>query len=58
MAAADEQSTGDLRLRRGRLGVGACSDSPRRARETHGLHDENWPDWYTEFTVREQAGRD
>ncbi len=21
-----------------------------------GQHDENWPDWYAEYIVREQAG--
>jgi catechol 2,3-dioxygenase-like lactoylglutathione lyase family enzyme len=24
--------------------------------KTTGQHDENWPDWYAEFIVREQAG--
>jgi hypothetical protein len=35
----------------------------RRAAAAHGehekltgKHDENWPDWYAEFIVREQAG--
>lgn len=35
----------------------------RRAAAAHGLHeqrtgeaDANWPDWYAEFIVREQAG--
>ncbi|KRR19915.1 VOC family protein [Bradyrhizobium retamae] len=23
-----------------------------------GQHDENWPDWYAEYIVREQSGRD
>jgi hypothetical protein len=35
----------------------------RRAAAAHGehekktgQHDENWPDWYAEFIVREQGG--
>ena len=35
----------------------------RRAEAAHGEHekrtgkrDENWPDWYAEYMVREQAG--
>jgi hypothetical protein len=35
----------------------------RRAAEAHGKHekeighaDANWPDWYAEFMVQEQAG--
>jgi hypothetical protein len=38
----------------------------RRAAEAHGEHekraggqrDENWPDWYAEYMVREQAGEE
>ncbi|MEK1890020.1 MAG: VOC family protein [Phyllobacterium sp.] len=38
----------------------------RRAAEAHGehekrnggQHDENWPDWYAEYIVREQAGKE
>ena len=38
----------------------------RRAEAAHGEHekrtggqrDENWPDWYAEYLVREQAGKD
>ncbi len=38
----------------------------RRAETAHGEHekrtggqrDENWPDWYAEFLIREQAGKD
>jgi catechol 2,3-dioxygenase-like lactoylglutathione lyase family enzyme len=38
----------------------------RRAEAAHGAHekrnggqrDENWPDWYAEFLIREQAGKD
>ena len=37
----------------------------RRAAAAHGehekltgKHDENWPDWYAEFMVAEQSGRD
>ena len=36
----------------------------RRAEAAHGAHekrigqrDENWPDWYAEYIVREQAGQ-
>ncbi len=37
----------------------------RRAAAAHGEHekrtggqrDENWPDWYAEYMVREQAGK-
>jgi len=40
--------------------------SLRRAAAAHGehearnggRHDENWPDWYAEYIVREQAGKD
>ena len=43
------------------------ADALRRAAEAHGKHeeeelggvrDENWPDWYAEYMVREQAGED
>jgi catechol 2,3-dioxygenase-like lactoylglutathione lyase family enzyme len=27
-------------------------------KRTGGQHDANWPDWYAEYIVREQAGRD
>ncbi len=27
-------------------------------RRNGGRHDENWPDWYAEYIVREQAGKD
>jgi hypothetical protein len=38
----------------------------RRAEAAHGEHekrtggqrDENWPDWYAEYLIREQAGKD
>ncbi|MEK1888392.1 MAG: VOC family protein [Phyllobacterium sp.] len=38
----------------------------RRAAEAHGehekrtggQHDENWPDWYADYVVREQAGKE
>ena len=38
----------------------------RRAEAAHGEHekrtggqrDENWPDWYAEYLVREQAGKE
>jgi catechol 2,3-dioxygenase-like lactoylglutathione lyase family enzyme len=39
------------------------ADALRRAAAAHGehekqtgLHDDNWPDWYADFIVREQAG--
>jgi catechol 2,3-dioxygenase-like lactoylglutathione lyase family enzyme len=27
-------------------------------KRTGGKHDENWPDWYAEYIVREQAGKE
>ena len=27
-------------------------------KRTGGKHDENWPDWYAEYLIREQAGKD
>jgi catechol 2,3-dioxygenase-like lactoylglutathione lyase family enzyme len=27
-------------------------------KRTGGQHDENWPDWYADYMVREQAGKD
>jgi hypothetical protein len=37
----------------------------RRAAAAHGehekrtgQHDDNWPDWYAEYIVREQSGRE
>jgi len=27
-------------------------------KRTGGRHDENWPDWYADYMVREQAGKD
>jgi hypothetical protein len=27
-------------------------------KRTGGRHDESWPDWYTEYLIREQAGKD
>ncbi len=27
-------------------------------KRTGGQHDENWPDWYAEYMVREQAGKE
>jgi hypothetical protein len=29
----------------------------RRAPAAHGEHDVNWPDWYAEYIVNEQAGK-
>jgi catechol 2,3-dioxygenase-like lactoylglutathione lyase family enzyme len=41
------------------------SQALRRASEAHGKHeertgerDENWPDWYAEYMVAEQSGKD
>ena len=43
----------------------ALADAMRRASVAHGEHekrtggyDENWPDWYAEYMVREQAGEE
>jgi catechol 2,3-dioxygenase-like lactoylglutathione lyase family enzyme len=44
--------------------AGDLANALRRAAEAHGLHeerhggerDENWPDWYAEYLVSEQAG--
>jgi len=40
------------------------ADAMRRASVAHGEHekrigmpDENWPDWYAEYMVRERAGK-
>jgi hypothetical protein len=46
--------------------VSELADALRRAAEAHGEHekrhggerDENWPDWYAEYLVSEQAGTD
>ncbi len=45
--------------------VGDLSQALRRAAAAHGQHeartgqaDPNWPDWYAEYMVREQAGED
>jgi hypothetical protein len=27
-------------------------------KRTGGVHDESWPDWYAEYMVAEQSGRD
>ena len=41
----------------------ALADAMRRASKAHGEHearigaaDENWPDWYANYMVSEQAG--
>ncbi len=41
------------------------ADALRRAERAHGEHEErtgqpdpNWPDWYAEYMVREQAGEE
>jgi catechol 2,3-dioxygenase-like lactoylglutathione lyase family enzyme len=43
----------------------ALASALRRAAAAHGehekltgQHDENWPDWYAEYIVREQAGKE
>jgi hypothetical protein len=47
--------------------AGSLVEALRRATEAHGKHeeeelggvrDENWPDWYAEYMVREQAGEE
>jgi predicted enzyme related to lactoylglutathione lyase len=45
--------------------AGALSQALRRAAAAHGQHeartgeaDPNWPDWYAEYMVREQAGEE
>ena len=45
--------------------VGDLASALRRAEAAHGQHekrtgqrDENWPDWYAEYMVREQNGQD
>jgi catechol 2,3-dioxygenase-like lactoylglutathione lyase family enzyme len=45
--------------------VKELADAMRRASVAHGEHekrtggyDENWPDWYAEYMVREQAGEE
>lgn len=53
----------------GETSFGSAADlaaALRRASAAHGEHekrtggqyDENWPDWYAEYLVREQAGKD
>jgi hypothetical protein len=43
---------------------GDLAEAMRRAERAHGEHeartgepDPNWPDWYAEYMVREQAGQ-
>ena len=45
--------------------MGDLASALRRAEAAHGQHekrtgqrDENWPDWYAEYMVREQNGQD
>ncbi|MCA1544885.1 VOC family protein [Bradyrhizobium sp. NBAIM32] len=45
-------STADLAAALGRAAV-AHGEHEKRT----GVHDENWPDWYAEYIVREQAGQ-
>jgi catechol 2,3-dioxygenase-like lactoylglutathione lyase family enzyme len=58
-----------LRVERGATSFGSACDlasALRRAEAAHGEHekrtggqrDENWPDWYAEYLIREQAGKD
>jgi catechol 2,3-dioxygenase-like lactoylglutathione lyase family enzyme len=58
-----------LRVKPGSTSFGAASDlasALRRAAAAHGEHekrtggqrDENWPDWYAQYLIREQAGED
>ena len=44
---------------------GELASALRRAAAAHGehekrtgKHDDNWPDWYAEYIVREQAGKE
>ena len=39
-------------------GAAACGGSARRAREADRRGRPNWPDWYAEYMVREQAGEE
>ncbi|MDL2407802.1 VOC family protein [Rhizobium calliandrae] len=36
----------------------AASAHGEHEKRTGGQHDENWPDWYAEYMVREQAGEE
>jgi len=57
-----------LRVEPGATSFGSASDlasALRRAEAAHGEHekrtgqrDENWPDWYAKYLIREQAGED
>ena len=58
-----------LRVEPGATSFGSASDlasALRRAEAAHGEHekrtggqrDENWPDWYAEYLIREQAGKE
>ena len=45
--------------------AGDLAEALRRAEAAHGKHEErigaadpNWPDWYAEYMVREQAGEE
>jgi hypothetical protein len=45
--------------------VSDLASALRRAAAAHGVHeertgerDENWPDWYAEYMVRERAGEE
>jgi len=53
-AATSFASTNDLAsaLRR------AATAHGEHEKRTGGKHDENWPDWYAEYMVREQSGKE
>ena len=54
-------SPGTRRTRRRAIwrGASACRGRPRAARGAHRREaDENWPDWYAEYMVREQSGEE
>jgi hypothetical protein len=47
------------------MSAAELADALRRAEAAHGEHekrigaaDEDWPDWYAEYMVREQAGQE
>jgi len=53
-AATSFASTNDLAsaLRR------AAAAHGEHEKRTGGKHDENWPDWYADYIVREQSGKE